>query len=143
MSLEANKAIVRRYFDELWNERKTDIIDDLVTADHVVHFPSGQAHRIKSVQEWTTTAFTAFPDVQFTVDDMIAEEDKVLARWHYNATQTGNFLGIPPTGRQVEDEGMDVFRIEGGKIAEIWVIQDSLGLLQQLGVIPRPQESGR
>jgi steroid delta-isomerase-like uncharacterized protein len=143
MSLEVNKAIIRRYFDELWNGRKTELIDDLVATDHVIHFPSGQVHRVKSVQEWTSAAFTAFPDVRFTVDDMIAEGDKVMTRWHYNGTQTGTFLGIPPTGRRVENEGMDVFRIEDGKIAEMWVIQDSLGLLQQLGMIPQPQQSGR
>jgi predicted ester cyclase len=86
---------------------------------------------------WFETAQLAFPDVHFDVLDMIAEDDKVVTRWRYRATNTGPFLGRPPTGRAVTDEGITTLRFEDGKVVEEWVIQDSLGLLKQLGVLPR------
>lgn len=136
MSIADNKALVERYWNEIWNQRKVELIPELVSDDHVIHFPGGQAHKISSVQEWADTAFTAFPDVRFTIHETVAEGDLVSCRWSYTATHDGVFVGIPPTHRQVDDDGMEFFRIANGKIAEIWVNQDSLGLLQQIGVIP-------
>src|SRR5262249_17385630 len=105
--------------------------------EHVaLHFPIGQAHQPPTLRVWFQTALTAFPDVQFEILDMIAEGDKVVTRWRYHATNTGPFLGRPPAGRPVTDEGITTIRLSEGKVAEKWVIQDSLGLLKQLGVLP-------
>jgi len=134
-TLEENKAIIRRYWFELWNQ-KNDIIDEIAVDPVKFHFPGGQAHQPPSLHEWFRTAQHAFPDVQFTLHEEIAEGDLVVSRWSYLATNTGEFLGRPATGRKVTDQGIDIFRIENGKIVELWIAQDSLGLLQQLGVLP-------
>jgi len=136
MSVEDNKAVVRRYWQELWNDKRGEIIDKIAQDPVVFHFPSGQAHKPRSLHQWFETALTAFPDVHFTTDIEIAEGDKVAVRWSYLATNTGMFLGRPATGKQVTDTGIDIFRIENGRIVEMWMAQDSLGLMQQLGVIP-------
>lgn len=141
--LEQNKAVVRRYWDEIWNNKKKERIEELVAPNHTIHFPSGMAHQIQSVQEWVETAFIAFPNVHFTTKELIAERDLVSCRWTYTATHQGEFIGYPPTGKDVKDSGMEFFRIENGKIAEIWVNQDSLGLLQQLGIIPTPAQENK
>lgn len=135
MSVEANKAVVTRYWVDLWNEKRGEVIDEIASENIVFHFPPGQAHQPPSLQKWFQTSRTAFPDVHFTMHELIAEGDKVVCRWSYEATHTGEFLGIPATNRRVSDQGINMFRIENGKIAEMWMSGDSLGLLKQLGVI--------
>lgn len=135
MSVEQNKAIVRRYWYDLWNEKRGNVIDEIASDALVLHFPKGQAHQPPSLKKWFETALIAFPNVHFTLHDEIAEGDKVVSRWSYVATNTGEFLGRPATHRQVTDQGIDIFRIENGKIVEMWVAQDSLGLLHELGVL--------
>jgi predicted ester cyclase len=136
MSIEANKAVVRRYWYELWNDKRGEIIKEIAVEPVIFHFPGGQAHQPPNLTKWFETALVAFPDVHFTVDIEMAEGNLVATRWSYVATNTGPFLGRPATGKRVIDLGIDIFRIENGKIVEMWVAQDSLGLLQQLGVIP-------
>lgn len=136
MSIEENKRIVRRYWQELWNEKRRAVLDEISSDQTHLHFAQGQAHRPPSLDVWYETALIAFPDVHFTVHDLIAEDDRVVARWSYEATNTGPFLGRPATGLRVTDTGINIFRIEEGKIADMWLVQDSLGLMQQLGVIP-------
>lgn len=133
---EKNKAIVRRYWFELWNDKNGDILDEIAVKNVIFHFPGGQAHQPPTLRKWFETALVAFPNVHFQLHDELAEGDKVVSRWSYVATNSGEFLGRPATGRQVTDLGIDIFRIENDKIVEMWVAQDSLGLLQQLGVLP-------
>lgn len=135
MSVEANKAVVTRYWIDFWNEKQGDLIEEITTPDLQLHFPPGQAHQPPSLRRWFETAQSAFPDVHFTMHDLIGEGDKVVCRWSYVATHTGDFLGHPATHRQVTDQGINMFRIENGKIAELWMSGDSLGLLHQLGVL--------
>jgi predicted ester cyclase len=135
MSIEANKAVVTRYWIDLWNKKDEKVIDEITHPDVKLHFPPGQAHQPPSFQVWIKTALIAFPNVHFTIHDLVAEGDKVVCRWSYTATNTGVFLGNPATNRDVTDQGLNMFRIENGKIAEMWMSGDSLGLLQQLGVI--------
>ena len=135
MSVEDNKAIVRRYWYDLWNDKKGEVMNEIASDALVLHFPKGQAHQPPSLRKWFETALVAFPNVHFTLHDEIAEGDKVVSRWSYVATNTGEFLGRPATQRQVTDQGIDIFRIANGKIVEMWVAQDSLGLLHELGVL--------
>lgn len=139
---EENKAIVTRYWEEVWNQKKVERLDDFVAPNHVIHLPGGQAHRPPSIPAWAHQALLSFPDVHFTIHDMIAEGDRVATRWSYVATHTGKFLSIEPTGKTVTDEGTTTVRLEDGRIAEMWVNQDSLGLLMQLGVISPPGPGG-
>jgi steroid delta-isomerase-like uncharacterized protein len=84
----------------------------------------------------------AFPDLNITVEDLIAEGDRVVARWTLRGTHQGASLGMPPTGKQVTMPGISVVRLAGGKSAEQWVIHDQLGMLQQLGLVPAPAQAG-
>jgi predicted ester cyclase len=135
MSVETNKKVVTRYWIDFWNEKQGSIIPEITTEDLKLHFPPGQAHQPPSLQKWFETALSAFPDVHFTMHDLIAEGDKVVCRWSYIATNTGAFLGRDATQLKVTDQGINMFRIENGKIAEMWMSGDSLGLLHQLGVL--------
>ena len=128
MSAEENKAVVRREQEELWNHT-----GDLHAADEL--FAADQAEAAK--QE-AADFRQGFPDVVSTIEDIIAEGDKVVARWRSRATHQGDYMDIPPTGNEVEFMGISVYRIEEGKIAESWNIEDQFGLMQQIGAIPEP-----
>jgi predicted ester cyclase len=137
MSLEANKEIVRRMFEEDLNTDNRDAADEFFNLDFVDHTnPPHLKYGLDSHKEIARIFHAAFPDVKWTIIDSIAEGDKVVVRLVYRATHTGDFFGIPPTGRQVEVKGTHILRIRNGKIAEHWGNDDDLGLMRQLGVVP-------
>ena len=125
MSAEENKALVRREQEELWNHT-----GDLEAAEEL--FAGGQADAAK--QE-AADFRRGFPDVISTVEDLIAEGDKVVARWRSRATHRGDYMGIPASGKEVEFTGISFYRIEGGQIAESWSIEDQFGLMRQIGAV--------
>ncbi len=131
MSAQENKALVRREQEELWNHT-----GDLDAAEEL--FAAGQAEAAK---HQAANFRQGFPDVVSTIEDIIAEGDKVVARWRSRATHRGEYMGIPPSGKEVEFTGISFYRIEGGKIAESWNIDDQLGLLRQIGAFPEPEQS--
>lgn len=137
MSAE-NKAIFRRYFEGVLNTGNLTAVDELIASDYVSHYPTGYdfGGGPEDVKQIVTMVRTGFPDVRFTVKDLIAEGDKVVGRWTFRGTHTGNFMGIPPTGKQASVMGIAIYRIANGKIAEAWVAWDQMGLMQQLGVVP-------
>jgi predicted ester cyclase len=130
-----NKAIVTRYYIDFWTGKNESVMHEIISEEVKIHFPPGQAHQPTTFKKWFDTALIAFPDVHFTIHDLIAEGDKVVCRWSYVATNTGPFLGREATQLKVTDEGNNIFRIENGKIADMWMAGDSLGLLHQLGVL--------
>jgi len=130
-----NKAIITRYYIDFWTEKNESVMHEIISEEVKIHFPPGQAHQPATFKKWFDTALIAFPDVHFTIHDLIAEGDKVVCRWSYVATNTGPFLGREATQLKVTDEGNNIFRIENGKIADMWMAGDSLGLLHQLGVL--------
>ena len=143
MSVEENKALVRRWVD-LWNTGNLDAVGEFVTPDYVRHDPNGPEVRGPEAERQLVAMYlAAFPDLRFTVEHLLAEGDTVLARLTARGTHRGELLGIPPTGKQVTVAVMDLFRLAGGKIAEQWVAMDALGLLQQLGAVPGPAQGGR
>jgi predicted ester cyclase len=127
MSAEENKALVRREQEELWNHT-----GDLDAAEEL--FAPEQAEAAK--QE-AADFRQGFPDVVSTIEDIIAEGDKVVAHWRARATHQGEYMGIPPTGKEVEFTGISLYRIEAGKIAESWTAEDELGLMRQIGAVPK------
>jgi predicted ester cyclase len=131
VSLEENKALVRREQEELWT-----YTGDLDAAEEL--FAPEQAEAAK--QE-AADFRQGFPDVVSTIEDLVAEGDKVAARWRARATHRGEYVGIPPTGKEVEFTGISLYRIEGGKIAESWTAEDELGLMRQIGAVPEPGQS--
>ncbi|MFN8458028.1 MAG: ester cyclase [Anaerolineae bacterium] len=138
MSTEANKAIVRRNFEEAWNKMNLAVVDELVAPDYIGHFASHPqpVSGIEACKQFMSGYFVAFPDAHFDIEDMVAEGDKVVARWTVRGTHQGNLAGIPPTGKPITVPGMWILRLANGKIAEQWGINDTLGLMQQIGVIP-------
>jgi steroid delta-isomerase-like uncharacterized protein len=137
-SPEQNMATVGRYFNELMNERKLDVIEEIMSpnvAFRIATLPEPiRGH--EGMRQFVTGLVTGFPDIKFTVDRQIADGDRVAARWFISGTHDGPFLGFPPSGNKVKDQGVDIFVCQQGKIAEVWVNENDLGLLQQMGVIP-------
>jgi steroid delta-isomerase-like uncharacterized protein len=104
--------------------------------------PGEEIHGREGIKQFYATLRAAFPDIHFTIEDQIAEGDRVVTRWTARATHTGEYQGIPPTGKQFSLTGIDIDRIANGKVVECWPIADELGVLQQLGVIPAPEHAG-
>ena len=144
MSVEDNKALVRRWFEELFNEAKLDLADEIVTPDHVSHDPSTPEHLPgpEGERQLVTLVRGAFPDGRITIEDLVAEGDRVAVRWTFRGTHRGDFMGIAPTGKEVEMGAMDLFRVAGGKIAETWSNVDMMTMMRQLGAIPPSARSG-
>ncbi|SRR6266540_7061297 len=141
MSIEQNKALVRRYIEDVWDKRNMAAIDELIAADYIQHtrgVPPGR----EGVKQFFGMVRAAFPDVTQTAEDMIAEGDKVVWRWTIRGTHTVPFQQLPPTGKQVTITGVNIVRIAGGQLVENWGEVDMLGLLQQLGAIPMPGQAG-
>ena len=140
MNTDHNKSILRRYFGEAWNEGRLEVLDDIVGPNYVNHDPAvpGLPDGPAGLKPILAGFRAAFPDLHFTIDDLIAEGDRVVTRWTMRGTHLGEFAGLPPTGRQVVSGGMQIERLENGQIVEHWRKSDDLGLMQQLGAIPGP-----
>jgi steroid delta-isomerase-like uncharacterized protein len=140
-SPEANKATVNRYFNEIMSQGRLEVIDELMAKDFIIRISSLHEpfRGPEGMKQFVTGLRTAFPDIQFTVEEQIAEGDKVACRFTSISTHQGEFAGIPPTDKQVKDHGTDIFRFVSGKIAEVWVSENALGLMQQIGAIPTPE----
>lgn len=135
---EGNKFVIRRSFEELWNKGNLSLADELFTPNYAHHDPSTPdfGRGPESERKRATVYRTAFPDLQLTIEDIIAEGQTVMARWSCRGTHKGDLSGIAPTGKQVTISGVSVARFTGGKMVEGWVNWDALGLMQQLGVVP-------
>lgn len=139
MSTEQNKSIVRRWIDEGWNKGNLAVVDQIYAPAYVQHESSPiPVNSSEALKHYVAGYRTAFPDLQFMTEDLIAEGDKVVWRFTSTGTHNGPFAGIPPTGKRGIVPGVVIFRLENSRIVEGWVNVDSLSLLQQLGVIPVP-----
>ena len=138
MSVEQDKALFRRLVEEVFNKGDVSTIDELLAPNFVERevLPPGTPSGREGVKQLTMMFRTAFPDFNVRLDDLIAEGDKVVARSTWSGTQKGEFMGIPPTGRRVSFDVIDILRVSGGKFVEHWGVMDSSALMQQLGVIP-------
>lgn len=133
-----NKAIIYRLIDEVWNQRKLDILDEIVAPDAVIHSPMipDLNRGPEGAKQYVRLFWAAFPDLHITTDDMVAEGDKVALRWSARGTHQGRLMGIEPTGRQMTITGQAIYQIAAGQIKDDWINADTLGMLQQLAVIP-------
>jgi steroid delta-isomerase-like uncharacterized protein len=140
MSVEANKAIVRKAFEAV-NQQNLAAMDELMANDFYSHsVPPGMPPTRESHKQALSSLFSAFPDYHVTVEDLVAEADKVVARLTVRGTHRGNLFGvIPATGKQVAWKAVDIFRLADGNIIEYWLVADNLELLQQLQAEP-PRE---
>ena len=134
---DRNKALLRRFYEELWSQGNLEAIPDLIAEDFVDHHPlPGAPPGREGLAALVTTWRTAFPDMRETYEDLIAEGDKVVGRFTMRGTHSGEFMGVPPTGRRVTMSGIDIVRVAGGKIAEFWYGEHLLELMRQLGAVP-------
>ena len=138
MSVEKNKAIVKRYFEQVWGEQRPDRLAEYWEEDFVYH--DGPAN-MDGLKTGLLAFLNAFDDLRFTKDLLIAEGDKVVVRWTIAATHQGAFMGVPATGKHIKYSGMTIFRLSNGKFVEVWVSADNLVLMQQLGALPIPETS--
>jgi steroid delta-isomerase-like uncharacterized protein len=129
-----NKMITYWLLDELWNRENFAIVDELVASDYDGH-SSTEFNGPGGAKQFVSEVHKAFPDFQFTIEDQIAEGDKVATRWTARGTHQGEFQGVAPTGGQTTMTGITVFRIANGKLIDGWTNEDVLGLLQQLGAV--------
>jgi len=144
MSTEENKAIARRLIEEAWNQGNLAAVDELLAHDHVPHHSliGNQPPSRELYKQFITRTRAAFPDLHATIEDQIAEGDKVVTRWSVQGTHHGSFRGHSPTGNQMRVTGIVIDRIVGGKVVEGWMEMDTYDQMQQLGVIPRPGMPG-
>lgn len=140
MSIEENKAIIRRWLEEGWSKGNLAVADEVIGSNFVVHGAGGQAvpSGPEGVKQLVATWRTGFPDGQMSIDDLLAEGDKVVIRMTWRGTHKGNFYGIAPTGKRVAVTSMGIDRLANGKIVEGWGEVDMLGMYQQLGAITLP-----
>ena len=143
MSTEENKAIVRRIWEEVLNKQNLALVDELIDTNYVYHGPGGQEVKgPEGLKQVFTMYLTAFPDLHFTIEDMVAEGDKVVCRVTLRGTHKGDLMGIAPTGKQVTGTRTVIHRIVGGKEVEGWDCADTLSMLQQMGVVPPIGQGG-
>jgi predicted ester cyclase len=139
MSTETNKTCIQYNFEEGVNKQNLNAVDECFAPDYIGHLPGfPPLHGSEAQKQVRAAFFGAFPDLQTTVDLLVAEGDKVAVRNTWSGTHQGEFQGIPPTGKRVTFTTMDIYRMVDGKIAEHWAELDAMGMMQQLGVIPSP-----
>jgi len=144
--VQAAKDIIKEFIEELWNGRRLDVADQIFSEDCVTHqLRSGvldePAHRgPHEMKEHVSGWLMSFPDLRFTIERMVAEGDRVVSQLVMEGTHQGTWMGIPPTGKRLQIRMITIHRIANGKIAEDWVLVESLGLFQQLGAVPDTAE---
>lgn len=138
--IQDNRTIVRRFIEETINQGRIDSAVQFVWEDVLEQVPfPGQGPGLEGLQDILWGMRAAFPDLHFSVEEQIAESDKVLTRFEWTGTHRGQFLGVPATGRSVKVWGMVIDRFEAGRIKDTRIIMDALGLMVQLGVLPSPK----
>ena len=137
---EENKALYRKFVDEVINKKNLAAIDELMASDYIEHdeMPPGMASGVEGMKQMMGMFFSAFSDLQTTTEDVIAEGDRVVGRHVFTGTHSGDFMGIPATGKRVSIGEIHIVRIVNGKGVEHWGQVDMMGMMQQLGVIPAP-----
>jgi len=142
MAAEQDKALIVRFVEELFNRGNIGIVDEIFAPDFIEReqLPPGIPSGREGVKVLATMLRSAFPDFKATIDDILAEGDKVVIRMTWSGTQKGEFMGVPATGKRVSVGVIDIIRITNGKLVEHWGQMDSMSLMQQLGAIPAPVE---
>ncbi len=133
-----NKNIVRRLYEEVWNERKVEVIKEIISPSHALHAPniSGSSIGPEAYKRNVLLFLDGFPDLCWTIEDTIAENDKVVACWTISGTHSGDYMGIAATNKKVSVEGITIHHIADGKIMDSYSNWDVLGMMQQLGAAP-------
>jgi predicted ester cyclase len=143
MSTEENKAIIRRLIEEFWNEGHAYVMDEVFAANFVNHNPApGSAPDREALKQTNIAIRAAVANSHSTIDDLIVEGDRVAWRWTFRGIHTGSLMGIPATGKPLTLTGIVIDRLADGKIVERWAETAIMGMMQQLGIIPMPEQAG-
>jgi steroid delta-isomerase-like uncharacterized protein len=137
-----NGSLVLRYFNEFLNQGKLEIVEEIASPNFVLHIPTipEPVRGHEGLRQFAIRVRNAMPDIHYTVERYVVDGNNMAVRWSCIGTQQGEFLGVPATGKQLKDEGSDLFHLlEDGKLAELWIVENALGLMIQLGVISIPQ----
>jgi predicted ester cyclase len=140
VSATTNKAIVRRYLEQVLNERRTDLFAEFLIDSYQIH-GANIAPGWEAAQEWHAMIGAAFPDLRLTIEDIIAERDRVVVRGMLNGTHQGELCGIPATGRKISHMSITIYRLVKGQIVESWNVANNLDLTQKLDALPQPKAS--
>jgi steroid delta-isomerase-like uncharacterized protein len=137
MSAE-DKAIIRRLYGEVWNGRRLDLVSEIISPSHALHINTAADSSIgpEAYKSQVTRFLSGFPDLRFSIDDMVAEDEKVVVSWNIAGTHKGEFMGIPATNKKISVDGITINHIVNGKIIDSYINWDTLGMLQQLGIAP-------
>lgn len=136
MSTDENKILIHRFYEEVWNKGNVDVALETFADEYVRHDLRPSANALPGGQGQKKIAIdfrAAFPDLHYTIDLMVAENDLVVVRWTMQGTNTGTWNGVPPTGKQIKYSGVNIFRIANNRVVEIWNHRDDLGVMQQTG----------
>jgi steroid delta-isomerase-like uncharacterized protein len=137
---EENKATVLRHWEEVVSKGNMDLIDQIFAPDFVAHEADQDIRGPEGVRQFILMLRKAFPDLHVTVEDMIAEGNKVVQRWSGHGSHQGELMGLPPSGKRISVSGITISRYEGGKVAEEWELYDMMGMMQQLGALSSSTE---
>ena|ERR1700687_3526044 len=132
-----NKSIVRRLYGEVWNGRRLEVVNEIISPSHALHDNNAEGSAIgpEGYRRQVTRFLLAFPDLRFTIDDVVAEEEKLVVSWNISGTHQGEFMGIPATHKKVSVDGITINHIVDSKIMDSYVSWDALGMIEQLGVV--------
>ena len=139
---EQNKTLMRRMIEDVWNKENYALVDERVASDFIGQSPLREIHGPKEYKQFFSTLHESFPDLHFSIEDMLTDGDKVVARWTVQGSHRGQFQGQPATGKQVTMTGITIGRFVNGKVVEGWMDCDALGLIRQLGSAPIPEPVG-
>jgi steroid delta-isomerase-like uncharacterized protein len=130
-----NKELIRAFHLRVWADHDMGALDETIAPDAVIHWGDSEANALAAVRDDVERYFVAFTDVHTSIDDLIGEDDKVVLRWSTTGVHTGPYGKVPPTGRTVTMNGVDVYRVDGSRIVEAWSMWDGLTAYQQLGLV--------
>lgn len=142
MTSEQNEAVAHRWHLEMCQEGKTELADQILTPDVTIHGNGQEFKGVDVAKQIAPTFKTGFSDLRITHHEAIASGDRVAILWTADGTHDGDYLGVPASGQRVHFEGIDLFHLQDGKIAEMWIEFDNLGMMQQLGLVSQPQAAG-
>jgi steroid delta-isomerase-like uncharacterized protein len=133
-----NKIVVRRLYEEVWNKRRLEVVDEVISPSHALHDAnvSGSQMGPEAYRQQVIRFTMAFPDLRFAIEDIVSEEDKLVVSWTISGTHKGEFMGIPPTDKKISVQGITINHIGDGKILDSDISWDALGLMRQLGHAP-------
>jgi len=138
MSREENKSLPRRSYEEIYNQGKLEVADEIYEENFVSHTSPSDLKGIKGIKDFATMLRSAFPDLKFKIEDQIAEGDKVATRWTASGIHKGEYMGVSATGKFISNTVISLHRIANGKMVESWIESDNLGVMQKIGVVSLP-----